>query len=54
MTVSEAITEEQMSIINRSVRGDYSLEDSINDIDLIADLTEIKITNRMKNQNTNC
>ena len=43
MTLIEALTEEQKTIIRRSVDEDYPLEESIKDIDLIADLTELKI-----------
>ena len=43
MTLIEALMEEQRTIISRSFDRNYSLEESINDIDLIADLTELKI-----------
>ena len=43
MTLIEALTEEQKIIISRSLDENYSIEESINDIDLIADLTELKI-----------
>lgn len=43
MTLIEALTEEQKTIISRSLDKNYSLEESIKDIDLIADLTELKI-----------
>ena len=43
MTVIEAISEEQANIITKSISPEYPLEDSISDIDLIADLTELKI-----------
>lgn len=43
MTLVDALTEEQKTIISRSLDENYSIEESINDIDLIADLTELKI-----------
>lgn len=43
MTLSDALTEEQKIIIARDLNPNYSLEQSIKDIDLIADLTELKI-----------
>lgn len=43
MSLVEALTEEQMTIIGRSLDENYSIENSIADIDLIADLTELKI-----------
>lgn len=43
MTLIKALTEEQKTIISRSLDENYSLEESIKDIDLIADLTELKI-----------
>lgn len=43
MTLIEALTEEQKTILGRSLDENYSLEESIKDIDLIADLTELKI-----------
>ena len=43
MTLIEALTEEQKTVIKRSLDKNYSLEESIKDIDLIADLTELKI-----------
>ncbi len=43
MTLNEALTEEQNTIMARSLNENYPLEQSINDIDLIADLTELKI-----------
>lgn len=48
MTLIEALTEEQKTIISRSLNQNYSIEESINDIDLIADLTELKIKLRNK------
>lgn len=48
MTLIEALTEEQKTIINRNLDKNYSIEESINDIDLIADLTELKIKLRNK------
>lgn len=47
MTVIEAITEEQGTIIARSLDENHPLEQSIADIDLIADLTELKTRLRM-------
>lgn len=43
MTLIKALTEEQKTIISRSLDENYSIEESVNDIDLIADLTELKI-----------
>lgn len=43
MTLIEALTEEQKTIISRSSGENYSMKESISDIDLIADLTELKI-----------
>ena len=43
MNILEAITEEQATIILRGESTEYHLEKSIADIDLIADLTELKI-----------
>lgn len=43
MTLINALTEEQRTIIARSLDKNYSIEKSIEDIDLIADLTELKI-----------
>ena len=43
MSLIKALTEEQATIIYRSLDENYSLEESIADIDLIADLTEQKI-----------
>ena len=43
MTVIEAITEEQMNVIAKAENPKYPLDNSIADIDLIADLTELKI-----------
>lgn len=48
MTVIEAITEEQINIIAKAENPTYSLDDSISDIDLIADLTELKLNIRAK------
>lgn len=50
MTLIEALTEEQKTIISRGLEDGYSIEESIKDIDLIADLTELKIRlNRKQN-----
>lgn len=43
MSLIEALTEEQITIIARSFDKNYPIENSIEDIDLIADLTELKI-----------
>lgn len=43
MTLIESLAEEQMTIISRGRGENYPLEKSIADIDLIADLTELKI-----------
>ncbi len=49
MNIIQAITEEQGTIILRGEKADYPLEKSITDIDLIADLTELKIKIRSEN-----
>ena len=41
-----AITKAQLDIIKRGEDRNYPLEDSIADIDVIADLTELKIRKR--------
>ena len=46
MTLIEALTEEQKTIMFRGLNEKYPLEQSIADIDLIADLTELKIKMR--------
>ena len=43
MSLIEALTEEQMTIIGRSLDENYSIEKCIEDIDLVADLAELKI-----------
>lgn len=43
MTLIEALTEEQMTILYRGLDENYPLEKCITDIDLIADVTELKI-----------
>ena len=43
MDIVQAITEEQGTIILRGEKDGYPLEKSIEDMDLIADLTELKI-----------
>lgn len=43
MSLIEALTEEQITIICRSLDENYPIEKCIADIDLIADLTELKI-----------
>lgn len=50
MNIIQAITEEQGTIILRGEKIDYPLEKSIGDIDLIADLTELKIKLRRCNE----
>lgn len=42
-TLYQALSEEQMTIMSRGERSDYSLEQSIADMDLIADITELKM-----------
>ena len=39
----EALTDQQKSIISRDLHGDYPLERSIDDVDLIYELTVLKI-----------
>lgn len=48
MTLIEALTEEQKTIISKSLDNNYSIKESISDIDLIADLTELKIKLKSK------
>ena len=43
MTLIKALTEEQTTIMARSLNENYSLEQSIEYLDLIDDLTELKI-----------
>lgn len=43
MSLIKALTEEQVTIICRSLDENYPLEECIADIDLIADLAELKI-----------
>lgn len=43
MTLIKALTEEQMTILCRSMDENYPLEECVADIDLIADITELKI-----------
>lgn len=43
MTLIEALTEEQLTIMLKGKNDDYPFEQSIKDIDLIAELTEFKI-----------
>ena len=43
MSLIEALTEEQITILYRSIDENYPLEECIADIDLIADITELKI-----------
>lgn len=43
MKLIKALTEEQTTIMCRSLYENYPLEECIADIDLIADLTELKI-----------
>ena len=48
MTLIDALTEEQATIISKSLNEKYPLEQSIMDIDIIADLTELKIKTRRR------
>lgn len=43
MTLIKALTEEQVTILCKSLNKNYPLEECIADIDLIADLTKLKI-----------
>ena len=43
MSLIDALTEEQKTIIAKSLDDKYPLQQTIEDIDLIADLTELKI-----------
>ena len=43
IALCNALTEEQITIVYKSINENYPLEKSIEDIDLIADLTELKI-----------
>ena len=43
MTLIEVLTEEQMTIALKGKDNNYPFEQSIKDIDLIAELTELKI-----------
>ena len=47
--MNKALTEEQVTIMCKSLNENYPLEESISDIDLIADLTELKIKIRRSN-----
>ena len=49
--LKRALTEEQATIINRGRRDDYPLEQSIEDIDLIADITELKMKLKVRRTN---
>lgn len=53
MTLIDALTEEQKTIINRGLNDGYSVEESIRDIDLIAELTELKINLILKGGRNN-
>lgn len=46
----EAITRIQADIIAKSLDENYPLEDSIADIDIVADLTELKIKKGADNE----
>lgn len=48
MSLIEALTEEQVTIMCKSLDENYPIEKCIEDIDLIADLTELKIKLRSK------
>ena len=43
MSLIDALTEEQKTIIAKSLDDKYPLQQAVEDIDLIADLTELKI-----------
>ena len=43
MTLIEALTEEQMTIMLKGKNDNYPFEQSIKDVDLITELTELKI-----------
>ena len=43
MNLIKALTEEQVTIMRRSLDENYPFGQSVEDIDLIADLTELKI-----------
>ena len=47
--MTKALTEEQVTIMQKTLNESYPLEESIADIDLIADLTELKIKIRRSN-----
>ena len=49
-----ALTEEQITIMQRSLDENYPIGQSIVDIDLIADLTELKIKIRRDANETFC
>lgn len=44
----DPLTEAQVAIIARGLNEDYPLDESIADIDTIADLAELKIRERMR------
>lgn len=48
-TLNDALTEEQVTIMHKALNENYPLEQSISDIDMIADLTELKIKIRGSN-----
>ncbi len=48
MSIIDALTEEQKTIIAKSLDEKYPLQQAIADIDLIADLTELKIRLRRR------
>ena len=48
MSLIEALTEEQATIMCKSLDKNYSMEKCIADIDLVADITELKIKLRRK------
>lgn len=51
----KALTEEQVTIMSRSLNENYPLGQNIEDIDVIADLTELKIKmRRMKANDALC
>lgn len=55
LNLIKALTEEQATIMSRSLNENYPIGQSIEDIDLIADLTELKIKiRRMKTNDALC
>lgn len=48
MSLIDALTEEQVTVMCKSLNENYPMEKCIEDIDLIADITELKIGLRSK------